>query len=196
MAAVPTNLLYDKLVTYNWPRPTWLWYQKGGKLQTLETNVPIALELDQESPSSPISHKVCQIHQDSSSPRVPESTSSPDETLLSTDSCCKNKTIEVLPKQGELYQIKEPERKSQSDTLQIQNPAQNPDLDFVQQLADGTVRLSLTLLMVSKNKSGLGSWIKSVVGLTDWLPSSSEGLSSLLWWEVFSKHWILLLRRS
>ena len=26
--------------------------------------------------------------------------------------------------------------------LQIQNPSQNPDLDFVQQLADGTVRLS------------------------------------------------------
>ena len=26
--------------------------------------------------------------------------------------------------------------------LQIQNPARNPDLDFVQQLADGTVRLS------------------------------------------------------
>ena len=28
------------------------------------------------------------------------------------------------------------------EVLQIQNPAQNPDLDFVQQLADGTVRLS------------------------------------------------------
>ena len=26
--------------------------------------------------------------------------------------------------------------------LQIQNPVRNPDLDFVQQLADGTVRLS------------------------------------------------------
>ena len=26
--------------------------------------------------------------------------------------------------------------------LQIQNPARNPNLDFVQQLADGTVRLS------------------------------------------------------
>ena len=26
--------------------------------------------------------------------------------------------------------------------LQIQNPAQNPDLDFVQQLADGTIRIS------------------------------------------------------
>ena len=147
----------------------------------LETNVPIALELDQESPSSPTSHKVCQIHQDSS-PRVLESTSSsPDETLLSTDSCCRNKTIEVLPKQDELFpdlikQIKEPKKKLQSDfqttdltakisilkslkwneitfpaywtlenenhTLQIQNPTQNPDLDFVQQLADGTVRLS------------------------------------------------------
>ena len=30
----------------------------------LETNVPIALELDQESPSSPISHKVCQLLQE------------------------------------------------------------------------------------------------------------------------------------
>ena len=65
---------------------------------SLETNVPIALELDQESPSSPISHKVCQVYQDSSPPRAPESTSSsPDETLFSTDSCCKNKTIEILP---------------------------------------------------------------------------------------------------
>ena len=26
--------------------------------------------------------------------------------------------------------------------LQIKNPTQNPDLDFVQQLADGTIRLS------------------------------------------------------
>ena len=26
--------------------------------------------------------------------------------------------------------------------LQIQNPSQNPDLDFIQQLSDGTVRLS------------------------------------------------------
>ena len=26
--------------------------------------------------------------------------------------------------------------------LQIQNPSQNPDLDFIQQLADGTIRLS------------------------------------------------------
>ena len=114
---------------------------------SLETNVQITLELDQESPSSPISHKVCQNHQDSSSPRSPESTSSsPNETLLSTDSCCKNKTIDVLPKQEELFpdlikQIKEPKKKLQSD-FQIQNPTQNPDLDFVQQLADGTVRLS------------------------------------------------------
>ena len=97
--------------------------------------------------------------------------------LLSTDSCCKNKTIKVFPKQEELFpdlikQIKEPKRKSQSTgptakvsipkclkwneitfpadwtlenenhSLQIQDPAQNPDLNFVQQLADGTVRLS------------------------------------------------------
>ena len=79
-----------------------------------KTNVSITLKLDQESPNS------LQIHQDSS-PRAPESTSgSPDETLLSTDSCCKNKTIEVLPKREELFpdlikQIKEPRRKSQSD---------------------------------------------------------------------------------
>ena len=149
---------------------------------SLKTNVSITLKLDQESPNSSISHKVYQIHQDSSGPRTPESTSSsPDKTLLSTDSCCKNKTIEVLPKQEELFpdlikQVKEPKRKSQSDfqtadptarvsiprnlrwneitfpadwtlenenhTLQIQNPAQNPELDFVQQLANGTVRLS------------------------------------------------------
>ena len=38
----------------------------------------------------------------------------------------------------------------------------------------------LTLLMVSKNKPGLGSWIGSSVDLTDWLSSSSEGLTSLL----------------
>ena len=31
---------------------------------------------------------------------------------------------------------------NENHTLQIQNPAQNPDLDFVQQLADGTVRIS------------------------------------------------------
>ena len=31
---------------------------------------------------------------------------------------------------------------NENHVLQIQNPAQNPDLDFVQQLADGTVRLS------------------------------------------------------
>ena len=146
---------------------------------SLKTNVSINLKLDQESP---ISHKVNQIHQDSSSPKTPDSTSSsPDETLLPTDSCCKNKTIEVLPKGEELFpdlikQIKELKRKSQSDfqitdptarvsiprslrwneitfpadwtledenhTLQIQNTAQSPDLDFVQQSADGTVRLS------------------------------------------------------
>ena len=135
-----------------------------------ETNV----SNDQESPSSPISHMVCQIHQDSSSPRVPENASSPDETLLSKDSCCK--TIEVFPKQEELFpdlikQIKEP----LSDTLQIQNPAQNPDLDFVQQLAEGTVRLSF-----DRSRPSTTEWIESAVDLTDWLSSSSEGLSSLL----------------
>ena len=31
---------------------------------------------------------------------------------------------------------------NENHTLQIQNPAQNPDLDFIQQLSDGTVRLS------------------------------------------------------
>ena len=31
---------------------------------------------------------------------------------------------------------------NENHALQILNPAQNPDLDFVQQLADGTVRLS------------------------------------------------------
>ena len=31
---------------------------------------------------------------------------------------------------------------NENHTLQIQNPAQNPDLEFVQQLSDGTVRLS------------------------------------------------------
>ena len=30
---------------------------------------------------------------------------------------------------------------NENHVLQIQNPVQNPDLDFVQQLADGTVRL-------------------------------------------------------
>ena len=38
----------------------------------------------------------------------------------------------------------------------------------------------LTLLMVSKNKSSLGSWIRSAVGLTVCSTSSSEGPSSLL----------------
>ena len=140
-----------------------------------ETNVSKALKFDQESPSSPISHKVCQIHQDSSSPRIPDNTSSsPDEVSLPTDSCYKDNTIKVLPRQEELLldlekQIKEPERKSQSNfhktiaqttdpiarvstpsslerdenhTLQIQSQEQNPDLDFVQQLVNGTVRLS------------------------------------------------------
>ena len=123
---------------------------------SLKTNVSIALKLDQQSPNSSISHEVYQIHQDSSSP------TSPDETLLSTDSCCKNKTIEVLPKREELFPdlikakisisrcLKWNEftfpadwtLENENHTLQIQNPAQNPDLDFVQQLADGTVRLS------------------------------------------------------
>ena len=158
--------------TFFWPRCPIQKIEKSVS-SSLETNVPIALELNQEPPSSLISHKVCQIHQDASSPRVPDSTSSPDETLLSTDSCCKNKTIEILPKQGELFpdlikQIKDPEKESQSNlhrtivqttdpiarittpsilerneiTFPAKNQEQNPDLDFVQQLADGTVRLS------------------------------------------------------
>ena len=100
----------------------------------LKTNVSNTLKLDQESPSNLISHKVCQIHQDSSSLRAPESTSSsPDETLLSTDSCCKDKTIKVLPKQEELFpdlikQIKEPKRKSQSD-FQITGPTDRLSFD-------------------------------------------------------------------
>ena len=48
----------------------------------------------------------------------------------------------------------------------------------------------LTLLMVSKNKSWLGSWMVLVLELTIWLILLSEGLSSLLWQEVFSKDWV------
>ena len=45
-----------------------------------EISISEALKFDQEPPSSLISHKVCQIHQDSSSPRIPDNTSSsPDE---------------------------------------------------------------------------------------------------------------------
>ena len=65
-----------------------------------------ALELDHlehESPNSSINREICQIYQDSSSPRVPDSTSSsPDEAIPCTDSCCRNNTIEVLSKQEEL----------------------------------------------------------------------------------------------
>ena len=81
-----------------------------------------SLELDhpeKESPNSSIDREICQIYQDSSSPRVPESTSSsPDEAIPCTNSCCRNNTIEVLSKQEELLldlieQIKDPEEKVQ-----------------------------------------------------------------------------------
>ena len=76
-----------------------------------------ALGLDHpenESPNSSIDREICQIYQDSSSPRVPDSTSSsPDEAIPCTDSCCRNNTIKVLSKQEELLlglieQIKDP----------------------------------------------------------------------------------------
>ena len=64
------------------------------------------LELDHpesESPSSSINREICQIYQSSSSPRVSDSTfSSPDETIVCTNSCCRNGTITVLTKQEEL----------------------------------------------------------------------------------------------
>ena len=97
-----------------------------------ETNVS---KVDQGSPSSPISHKVCQIHQDSSSPRIPDNTSSsPDKVSLLTDSCCKDNTIKVLPRQEELLldlveQIKEPERESQSNTDPIARVSTPSDLE-------------------------------------------------------------------
>ena len=80
-----------------------------------------ALELDHpeiKSPNSSIDREICQIYQDSSPPRVPDSTSSSsDEAIPCTDSCCRNNTIEVLSKQEELLldlieQIKDPEEKS------------------------------------------------------------------------------------
>ena len=78
-----------------------------------------ALELEHpESPNSSIDREICQIYQDSSSPRAPDSTSSSsDEAIPYTDSCWRNNTIEVLSKQEELLldliqQIKDPEEKS------------------------------------------------------------------------------------
>ena len=74
---------------------------------------------ESESPNSSINREICQIYQDSSFPRVPDSTSSsPNGAIPCTDSCCKNNTIEVLSKQEELLldlieQIKDPEEKSQ-----------------------------------------------------------------------------------
>ena len=47
----------------------------------------------------------------------------------------------------------------------------------------------LILVIASKNKSLLGSWMRSILGSTIWLTSLSEGLSSLLWQEVFSKEY-------
>ena len=49
----------------------------------------------------------------------------------------------------------------------------------------------LILVIASKNKSLLGSWIVLALGSTVWLPLLSEGPSSLLWQEVFSKDWVL-----
>ena len=75
-----------------------------------------ALEPDQPKNSS-IVREICQIYQDSSSPRVPNSTSSSlDEAIPCTDSCCRNNTVDVLSKQEELLldlieQIKDPEEK-------------------------------------------------------------------------------------
>ena len=66
-----------------------------------------------------MNREICQIYQNSSSPRVSTSTSSsPDEVIPCTDSCCRNSTIKVLSKQEELLldlieQIKDPEEKSQ-----------------------------------------------------------------------------------
>ena len=77
------------------------------------------MTIHNESPNSSINREICQIYQDSSSPRVPDSTSSsPNEAIPCTDSCCRNNTIEVLSKQEELLldlieQIKDPEEKSQ-----------------------------------------------------------------------------------
>ena len=80
------------------------------------------LELDRpesESPNSSIDREICQIYQDSSSPRIPDSTSSSsDEAISCTNRCCKNNTVKVLSKQEELLldlieQIKDPEEKSQ-----------------------------------------------------------------------------------
>ena len=81
-----------------------------------------ALELDHleiKSPNNSIDREICQIYQDSSPPRVPDSTSSSsDEAIPCTDSCCRNNTIDVLSKQEELLldlieRIKDPEEKSQ-----------------------------------------------------------------------------------
>ena len=88
----------------------------------ISEDISKALELDHpesESPNSSINREICQIYQNSSSPRVSTSTSSsPDEAIPCTDSCCRNNTIEVLSKQEELLldlieQIKDPEEKSQ-----------------------------------------------------------------------------------
>ena len=74
---------------------------------------------ESEPSNSSIELEICQIYQNSSSPRVSDSTSSSiNETIPCTDSCCRNNTIKVLSKQEELLldlieQIKDPEEKSQ-----------------------------------------------------------------------------------
>ena len=71
-----------------------------------------------ESPNSSINQEICQTYQDLSPPRVPDNTSSSsDEAIPCTDSCCRNNTIKVLSKQEKLLldlieQIKDPKEKS------------------------------------------------------------------------------------
>ena len=102
-------------------------FKKGcpGKSPThslVSEDISKVLELDHpecESPNSSIDREIRQIYHDSSSPRDPDSSSSsPDEAIPYTDSCCRNNTIEVLSKQEELLldlieQVKDPEEKSQ-----------------------------------------------------------------------------------
>ena len=48
----------------------------------------------------------------------------------------------------------------------------------------------LILVIASKNRSLLGSWMWSTLGSTIWSTLLSEGPSSLLWQEVFFKDWV------
>ena len=64
------------------------------------THSLVSEDISKALENSFIDREICQIYQDSSSPRVPDSTSSsPDEVIPCTDSCCRNNTIEVLSKQ-------------------------------------------------------------------------------------------------